>query len=353
MRASHQVWARASQSLNGLLIGGLLATGLGRDPQAATMPSHFALVIGNSDYTSMPALPGCRVSAHAVAVALQRAGFAVTERHDLSNGEMAGTAADLIGQVSGTPGGTAVVYVCGYGISYAGRIFLLPVSAKLERDTDALTQGILATSYQAALGRSSASALVLLDIIPSSSQASASLQAGTQLRPPAGTASATVLEGSATAETPFADAIARAFNQAATPGILEANTVVAEIGHTLARSPGIRLQVEASPTPVYLSGAPAPVTAGSEANAPQAAAPAPRPAAAPVPAFPDEERMSDEDRRKIQTALTHLGYYDGKIDAIFGADTRAAIRRFQHEIGAPMTGRLAAGQAEALLARGG
>lgn len=335
------------------MLSGVLATVLGRAPQAETSPPHFALVIGNSDYTSMPGLLGCRLSAHGVAVALQRAGFAVTERHDLSNGEMAGAAADLIEHVSAAPGGTAVVYVCGYTASYSGRSFLLPVSAKLDRDTDALTQGILATSYQAALGRTSASALVLLDMVTSSGQGLASFEAGAQARPPAGTASATVLESSATAQTPFADAIARAFSQTTAPGIIEANTVLAEIGHTLARTPGLKLQVEDSPIPVYLLGAPAPVTAGSETQAPQVAAPPVPPAIAPAPAFPDEERMSDEDRRKIQTVLAHLGYYDGKIDAIFGADTRAAIRRFQHEIGAPMTGRLAAGQAEALLARGG
>ena len=35
-----------------------------------------------------------------------------------------------------------------------------------------------------------------------------------------------------------------------------------------------------------------------------------------------------------QTALARLGYYDGKIDGIFGPDSRAAIRRYQHELGA-------------------
>ena len=50
--------------------------------------------------------------------------------------------------------------------------------------------------------------------------------------------------------------------------------------------------------------------------------------------------MSDGDRRLVQRALGKLGYYDGQVDGVFGPDTRAAIRRYQHELGAPMTGRL-------------
>ena len=53
----------------------------------------------------------------------------------------------------------------------------------------------------------------------------------------------------------------------------------------------------------------------------------------------------------MQTELKRLGYYPGQIDGVFGPDTRAAIRRFQFEIGADMTGRLAPAQSARLLAR--
>jgi peptidoglycan hydrolase-like protein with peptidoglycan-binding domain len=62
--------------------------------------------------------------------------------------------------------------------------------------------------------------------------------------------------------------------------------------------------------------------------------------------------MSEADRRRVQSALVRLGYYDGKIDGVFGPDSRAAIRRYQHEIGAAMTGKLTAEQATRL-ANGG
>ena len=60
--------------------------------------------------------------------------------------------------------------------------------------------------------------------------------------------------------------------------------------------------------------------------------------------------MTEADRRRIQTVLTQLGYYDGKVDGVFGPDTRAAIRRYQHELGATMTGRLTTEQASKLAA---
>jgi peptidoglycan hydrolase-like protein with peptidoglycan-binding domain len=59
--------------------------------------------------------------------------------------------------------------------------------------------------------------------------------------------------------------------------------------------------------------------------------------------------MTDADRRRVQTTLARLGYYDGQVDGIFGPDTRAAIRRFQHEIHGEMTGRLTAEQATRLV----
>jgi peptidoglycan hydrolase-like protein with peptidoglycan-binding domain len=65
---------------------------------------------------------------------------------------------------------------------------------------------------------------------------------------------------------------------------------------------------------------------------------------------PEEEQMTEADRRRVQTALKRLGYYPGEIDGKFGADTRAAIRRYQHEIGVDMVGRLTPEQAGRLLA---
>jgi peptidoglycan hydrolase-like protein with peptidoglycan-binding domain len=67
---------------------------------------------------------------------------------------------------------------------------------------------------------------------------------------------------------------------------------------------------------------------------------------------PADDQMSSGDRRLIQQSLSKLGYYDGQVDGVFGPDTRAAIRRYQHELGASMTGRLTSAQATKLVSSG-
>jgi len=65
--------------------------------------------------------------------------------------------------------------------------------------------------------------------------------------------------------------------------------------------------------------------------------------------MPDEAGMSGADRLRVQETLRRLGYYQGQADGIFGPLTRAAIRRFQSEIGATSTGRLTAEEASRLV----
>jgi len=57
-------------------------------------------------------------------------------------------------------------------------------------------------------------------------------------------------------------------------------------------------------------------------------------------------------RRGTQERLGARGLYGGRIDPIFGPLTRAAIRRYQQDLGAAPTGRLTPDQVERLLARG-
>ena len=60
--------------------------------------------------------------------------------------------------------------------------------------------------------------------------------------------------------------------------------------------------------------------------------------------------MSDPERRSVQVAMAKIGYYPGPIDGIFGPESRAAIRRLQHELQLPLTGYLTAAQARKLMA---
>ena len=73
------------------------------------------------------------------------------------------------------------------------------------------------------------------------------------------------------------------------------------------------------------------------------------PSAAAASIMPDEDKMSEANRRQVQEALHGLGYYDGLVDGIFGPLTRASIRRFQVSIGKEETGRLTAAEAGRLV----
>jgi peptidoglycan hydrolase-like protein with peptidoglycan-binding domain len=92
---------------------------------------------------------------------------------------------------------------------------------------------------------------------------------------------------------------------------------------------------------------------GGGASLVAAAAPAPParpPPAAPAIGMPAEGQYSLLDRRRVQAALRLLGYYGGVVDGVFGPQTRAAIRHYQHDAGVPQTGTLTPQQAARLLA---
>jgi hypothetical protein len=311
-----------------------------------------ALVIGNTAYAALPPLPGCTASAHLVAATLRRAGFDVTERLDRSNGQMGGDLAAVADAASRQPGAVVVAYVCGYAMGLDNRAFLLPVSAAIERETDVLTQGLVAKSVLDAVKRSGASAgLVLLDgIAKPASSGRLSFAALASASPAENVAVAATAMATAPPEgaTPFANALSAAM---AAPDV-EAGALLKALQQRLAANTAIELTVAAPSGPAWLAGGPAAARA-SPSSTPSS--PAPQPPAlsgTAAGAFPDEARMSAEDRTRIQTALLHLGYYDGRVDGIFGAETRAAIRRFQHEIGADMTGQITPVQASRLLAGG-
>jgi hypothetical protein len=130
-------------------------------------------------------------------------------------------------------------------------------------------------------------------------------------------------------------------------------------------SPNNRTQVatppkagQAAPENPQLAGREKATPASPSATAPQAPAaessqpakpPARPPTAASAPTMPAEDKMSAANRRNVQEALHHRGYYRGRMDGIFGPRTRAAIRRFQHSIGAKRTGYLTAVEASRLV----
>ena len=410
MHAARRIW------LAMIAIAAFAGPSVADDALGQQAPARVALVIGNTAYTLAPALPACAASANLVADRLKAAGFDVDERLDATNGSMGAALIAFDQAVAIHPGTAAVVYFCGYAVNYQDRDFVLPVSAALNRPSDALTEGVVARAL-GATGAGSVNvgpALVLLDLfgLPND-KATAPTATLAQESTNGRLAIAVALEASGSDEaTPVATALGTVLSQkdVKLPGLIahllslmpsgggpppfigqqEATADLwlsgeppepsawapAPEGAAAAPAPALEplpttppaaaaqptLGTRAAPAPsaAYTPPAPsepaetqaAPLTSPEPAPPPtQPPAPVASPAATPPvppapsrPLLPDEANMTHADRREVQITLARLGYYEGQIDGLFGPDTRAAIRRWQHKVGAEMTGTLSGAQ---------
>ena len=345
-------------------------------PPPAT-PAGVGLVIGNATYPGLPSLPACLTSAHAVSAALRRLHFDVVEQEDASEGYMDGALAQFSQQVRQADHPPTVIYVCGYASAFNGRPFLLPVSANVTRPADLLTQAVLARSVANAGAQANAGpSLSVIDVVPMpGAPAELGLASLTQGLPPQLGIVAATDQANRLLPTPVATALAAALGgplpvtvdgvaQAVqhAPGTQIAAAQVPAVAGALAGAPPVaRAPVPAAARPAAVPAAAKPAAAAPAAAAPAGAAPAAvAPAAAPPGSsaaaagshlvhMPDEDQMTEADRRQVQIGLARLGYYDGRIDGVFGPDTRAAIRRYQFELHATMTGQLTAAEASRLV----
>src|SRR5690242_16615027 len=104
-------------------------------PPSDAQEKRAALVLGNGAYKEVAKLPNPPNDAHAIAAALGRLGFAVTEGYDLTNQEMVAKIR-AFGRSLEQGGDVALVFYAGHGMQVAGRNYLLPIDAKLEREQD-------------------------------------------------------------------------------------------------------------------------------------------------------------------------------------------------------------------------
>lgn len=326
------------------LWGLLLSQAVRADPPGA------ALVVGTANYSSLPVIVGCSRSANAVSAALRGLNFQITDRQDPSTGGIdAGMSEFSDRLVNGKRAG--FVYICGYASEFNNRTFLLPSTARITRPADVITQGVLAKSMLAAVSRDPATvAVVVFDLIPSDPAQRIDLDALTGTPVPGGVGIIAATE-TTTAQTPTP--LATALVAALSGPEVRADAVLASVKAKLAGSPGTLVAWHPPAHPGFLAGGPpvAPTPVATPAPAPVMPPPsvATSAPAGPQTRMPDEATMSEFDRRQIQNALRRLGYYDASVDALFGPETRAAIRRYQHEIGAEMTGYLTADQATRLV----
>jgi hypothetical protein len=209
-----------------------------------------------------------------------------------------------------------------------------------------MTQGVLVRLLPDAMQRGQPSAaLIVVDGFVPSRPAAAPLAAAfntlAQSAEQSGIGLAVSLAESRADITPLSAALRE---ELAEPTIRVASLVA---GLRTRLPPGSLVAFGLPATAGLLAGSPPPPPTPAAMPAP-AAAPAPAASTSAETAIPDEAAMSEADRRRVQTVLAQRGLYRGAVDGLFGPATRAAIRRFQEEIGADATGTLTAAQATRL-----
>jgi uncharacterized caspase-like protein len=140
----------------------LVAAALLLGAQPAFAGKRVALVLANSAYQHAPALANPVNDGAVMAKTLKEAGFDIVEsRHDLSALETRRALRDF-GDAT-RDADIAVVYYAGHGIEVEGSNYLIPVDAKLERDTDVYDEALSLDRVLVAVEPAKQLRLVILD----------------------------------------------------------------------------------------------------------------------------------------------------------------------------------------------
>jgi hypothetical protein len=108
--------------------------------ETAQAETRVALVIGNGEYRSVPALANPPSDAKDVAAELESVGFKVTLGVDLDLAAMQRAIAEFSKAADNAD--VSLVYYGGHGVQVAGRNYLIPVDAKLHDEQDIRKQTI-------------------------------------------------------------------------------------------------------------------------------------------------------------------------------------------------------------------
>jgi uncharacterized protein YraI len=98
---------------------------------------RLALVIGNAQYENTSPLANPVSDAKIIGAALTRAGFEVSELHDLGQRDMKRAVRDFADKVAAAgPDTAALFYYAGHGLQVDGVNYLIPTDAAIERESD-------------------------------------------------------------------------------------------------------------------------------------------------------------------------------------------------------------------------
>src|SRR5690242_10165442 len=130
--------------------------------QPAFAAKRVALVIANSAYQNAPPLPNPVNDGAVIAATLRDAGFDVVDsRRDMSALQTRRALRDFSDQARDAD--VAVVYYAGHGIEVDGSNYLIPVDAKLERDSDVYDEAFSLDRILLAVEPAKRLRLVILD----------------------------------------------------------------------------------------------------------------------------------------------------------------------------------------------
>jgi Caspase domain len=130
--------------------------------QPAFAEKRVALVIGNAAYQNVEKLPNPANDGATIAATLKDAGFDVVDsRHDLPAAETRSALRDFADRARDAD--IAVVFYAGHGIEVDGANYLIPVDAKLERDTDVYDEAFSLDRVLLAIEPAKKLRLVILD----------------------------------------------------------------------------------------------------------------------------------------------------------------------------------------------
>src|SRR3954465_2032430 len=121
----------------------IVPTALLLGTQSAFAESRPGVVIRQSAYRSVPALPNPANDARAVTQMLTDSGFEVSTAADLSQGQMREAVSDFAGKVAAKGVDTvALVFYAGHGLQIDGENFLVPIDIDPKREADIPIQAV-------------------------------------------------------------------------------------------------------------------------------------------------------------------------------------------------------------------
>lgn len=126
------------------------------------MGRRVALVIGNSSYETVSALPNPKGDAEAVGVALRNVGFdKVLVRHDLDRRKLLAALREF--EAEAEKADWAVIYYAGHGIEVGGMNYLVPVDAVLGTDRDVGDEAVSLERLMLSLQQTRKLRMIVLD----------------------------------------------------------------------------------------------------------------------------------------------------------------------------------------------